>query len=103
MKPLNRSRRARENAGLSVGQAARLLGVAVGQVKSAEKSDGAFEALGPTRLADLYGVSIDWLHGRSDLRDYAAVKQLDGEDKLLFADRDQLAELLASRPKRAGA
>ena len=101
MKPLNRCQRARESAGLSVGQAARLLGVPIDQVSSAEEGDEAFEALGPPRLADLYGVSIDWLSGRSALRDYDAVKRLDGEDKLLFADRDQLAELLASRPGRS--
>lgn len=102
MRAHNRSRRARESAGLSVGQAARLLGAPVDQVSSVEESDEAFEAFGPTRLADLYGVNLDWLHGRSDLRDYDAVRRLDGEDKLLFADRDQLAELLASRPRRAG-
>ena len=100
MKPLNRCRRARENSGLSVGQAACLLGVPVDQVKRVEDDDAAYVAFDPRRLADLYGVNLDWLSGRSELLDYVAVRQIDGADRLLFADRDMIAELLASRSRR---
>jgi len=94
---LNRCRRARESAGLSVGQAARLLGVPTDQVRGVEESDAAYAEADPARLADLYGVSVDWLSGRGALRDYAALKAIAGADELPFADRDTIAELLASR------
>ena len=71
------------------------------QVAFAEESDAAYADLGPPHLADVYGVDLEWLSGRSELCDYAAVKKLDGAGKLSFRDRDQIAELLASRPKRA--
>lgn len=95
-KPMNRCRRARENAGLSSGQAARKLGVAVDLIKLVEENDAAYVDAGPARFADLYGVNLDWLSGRGDLCDYAALKRIDGADELYFADREQIAELLAS-------
>lgn len=100
-KTLNRCQRARESAGLSVGQAARRLGVPVDQVKSVEESDAAFAVADHARLADLYGVNLDWLAGRSDQCDYVALKRIDGADELYFADREQLAELLASLPRQS--
>lgn len=96
MPTLNRSRRARESAGLSLGQAARLLGVPRDQIALAEGSDAAYADFGPPRLADIYGVNLDWLSGRIELCDYEPLKNLDGADKLSFRDRDQLAELFAS-------
>jgi hypothetical protein len=47
-------------------------------------------------LAELYGVNLDWLSGRSELCDYEALKKIRGADEMLFSDRDKLAELLAS-------
>ena len=99
LKTLNRCRRAREGAGLSVGQAARLLGVPVDQVVCVEESDAAYAAADTARLADLYGVNLDWLSGRTGLCDYGALKRIDGADELYFADREQIAELLASLPR----
>lgn len=98
---LNRCRRARASAGLSVGQAARLLDVPAEQVLRVEESDAAYADAGPARLADLYGVNVDWLSGRSELRDYVPLRELPGADKLLFRDRDMLAELYASLPRRS--
>jgi len=97
--PLNRCRRARQSAGLSVGQAARLLGVTAAQIARVEESDAAYADAGPKRLADLYGVNLDWISGRCELRDYAALKQLPGADELPFCDRDTIAEMYASRPR----
>lgn len=93
MHVLNRSRRARESAGLSLGQAARLLGLSREQIALAEESDSAYADLGPDRLAEIYGVNVEWLSGRCELRDWGALKQLDGGGRLLFRDRDMLAEL----------
>ncbi len=99
VQPLNRCRRARESAGLSVGQAARLLGVTADQLSRVEDSDAAYADFDPRRLADLYGVNLDWISGRCELRDHAALKQLPGADALPFCDRDVIAEMYASRPR----
>jgi transcriptional regulator with XRE-family HTH domain len=100
MTTLNRSRRARESAGLSVGQAARLLGVSADQVRLVEENDSAYTDFDPPRLADLYGVNLDWLSGRSELRDYEPLRNLQGVDELSFCDHDMLAELYASLPRK---
>jgi transcriptional regulator with XRE-family HTH domain len=97
---LNRSRRAREHAGLSVGQAARTLGLSIEQVQRIEESDAAYADADPPRLADLYGVNVEWLSGRVELCDYALIKNLANADRLSFRDRDMLAELYASWPRR---
>jgi len=97
---LNRARRARENAGLSVGQAARLLGTSADQLRSVEASDDRYAEADLPRIADLYGVSVDWMSGRVPLLDYAAVRRIAGADELPFYDRDVIAEVLASRPSR---
>ena len=101
MTTLNRSRRARESAGLSIGQAARLLGIEVDQVRRIEEHDAAYADADPERIAELYGVGVDWLSGRSKLRDYEPLKSMAGADKLSFRDRDALAELFASLPRRS--
>ncbi len=98
----NRSRRARELAGLSLGQAARLLGIARDALIAIEISGLIFQQidlgeLPHTRLADLYGVSVAWLRGEVPLCDYAALDRIPGGRDLPFADRDAIAELLAAR------
>lgn len=100
MTTLNRSRRARESAGLSIGQAARLLGVTTDQLRCVEEHDTAYADADVERLAEVYGVNLEWLSGRSELRDYAPLKNLSVADKLRFRDRDELAELYASLPRR---
>ena len=98
---INRSRRARKSAGLSLGQAARKLGVTIDHLRRVEQNDAAYVDADPARLAELYGVNLDWLGGRSELCDYAAVKKVRGADELPFRDRDMLAELFASLPRRS--
>jgi len=95
----NRCRRARENAGLSLSQAAGLLGVTVAELTAAEVA-GPWHNCHAARLADFYGVSVEWLTGEVDLRDYAAVDRIPGGRELPFRDRDVVAELLASLPGR---
>jgi len=46
-------------------------------------------------------VNVAWLLGRSELRDYASLKNLRGADELPFCDRDMLAELYAALPRRS--
>lgn len=96
---LNRSRRARERSGLSLGQAVRKLGIPRDQLRRIEENDSDYAAANLPRLAELYGVNLDWMSGRSELLDYAAVKKLRGADELPFRDRDMLAELFASLPR----
>jgi ribosome-binding protein aMBF1 (putative translation factor) len=97
---LNRSRRAREHAGLSVGQAARMLRLPIDQLCRIEENDAAYADSNPPRLADLYGVNVEWLSGRTELCDYVPIKTLANADRLSFRDRDMLAELYASLPRR---
>jgi transcriptional regulator with XRE-family HTH domain len=99
----NRARRAREGAGLSIGQAAKLLGVDRDVLFNVEELDSAFWSTPATfrrNMADVYGVSEAWLGGQGDLRDYAALDRIAGGRELPFHDRDVLAEVLASRPRR---
>ena len=96
---LNRCRPARKNAGLSVGQAARLLGVPRELIERVEESDDAYAAASPSRFADIYGVNLDWLGGRSALCDYTQLMSPDVREKMTFCERDMLAELFASLPR----
>lgn len=99
----NRARRAREGAGLSVGQAAKLLGADLRVLQFVEDQDVAFWASDATlhrKMADIYGVSEAWLCGDVELRDYEVLNRISGGRDLPFHDRDILAEVLASRPRR---
>ena len=101
--PKSRSRRAREGAGLSVGQAAKLVGITRDALIRIEELDSAFWAAAREKLADVYGVNLVWLSGLSDLHDYEALKRVPGAEDLPFHDRDILAEVLASRPRKSAA
>jgi transcriptional regulator with XRE-family HTH domain len=97
----NRARRARERAGLSIGQAAKLLGVHRDALVCVEEQDDAFLDADRRSMADIYGVSEAWLCGDVELRDYEALNRIPGGRELPFHDRDILAEVLASRPRKA--
>jgi transcriptional regulator with XRE-family HTH domain len=96
----NRYIRAREQAGLSTGQAARLLGVAVIELTLVENAQQSVHSITSERMADLYGCAVEWLTGQVPYLDYAAVDRIPGARDLPFRDRDWLAELLAARPRR---
>ena len=102
MTTINRSRRARVSAGLSLGQASRLTGVSLEQLGSAEENDSAYADDDAVRLADVYGVNVEWLSGRTERCDYARLKNIAGADELPFGDRERLAELYASLPRTDG-
>jgi transcriptional regulator with XRE-family HTH domain len=96
----NRARLARDRAGLSVGQAAKLLGVDPDVLTRWEESDAAFFDAPWVSMADVYGVNIEWLTGECDRYDYATVKSIPGADELTFHDRDVIAEFAASMPRK---
>jgi hypothetical protein len=75
--------------------------VCVDQLRRVEGDDAAYAEADQTRLADAYDVNLDWLSGRSELCDHAAIRRLDGGRELPFRTRDMIAEVLASLPQRA--
>lgn len=97
---VNRSRMARERAGLSLSQAAKLLGWTETELAHNEREHPE-SVRHHDRLADIYGVSVEWLLGEVPLRDYAAVRTLHGHERLCFSDRDELATFMASLPTRS--
>lgn len=62
-----RARSARENAGLSQGQAAAKLGIARSSLTEAESGNRKISAAELSQMADIYGVSISWLAGRESI------------------------------------
>lgn len=61
-----RARIARENAGLSQGQAAKQLGVARPTISECEAGRRKISAVELTAMAKLYGVSVAWLACEND-------------------------------------
>ncbi len=96
----NRSRAARKQAGLSVGQAARWLGMSADAVTKIEEDDAAYAVADHAKMADVYGVDVEWLAGGGASRDYDTIDRMRGADTLSFHDRDVLAEFAASMPRR---
>lgn len=96
---MSRARLARKNAGLSVAQAAKLLGVLTSDVERIEADDRQHVER-TEQLAELYGVSVDWLTGRAPQYDYATIDSMRGAERLNAHDRDVLAEFAASLPRR---
>jgi transcriptional regulator with XRE-family HTH domain len=97
-----RLKTAREQAGLSQGQVARLLGLhrpSVSEMEAGRRSVSAEELVS---LAKTYGVSVDWLTG-ADTPDperdrlELAAREL---SKLKKQDLDRILQLLASLRKR---
>jgi len=74
MKEKNRSSRARELCGLSVGQAARLLDTtAPADLRAVEELDEVPPEW-VDRLCELYRVLPEWLRGEVEQRDYGAIR-----------------------------
>lgn len=96
----NRAKLGRERAGLSVEQAALLLGVPVGVLDAVEELEPAQANFDFRRLADLYQCRIEWLTGEVPRCDFEAIDSIKGADKLTHHDRDVLAEFAASMPRR---
>jgi len=101
----NRTKRARERAGLSLGQAAKLLGIDREMLDKIEDAP-RFEGMLLNKMVDVYQVREEWITGKVPLRDYDAVKKMlicsrSGREELSFHDRDILAEFAASIPRSA--
>lgn len=96
--PDNRLRRARERAGLSVGQAARLMGLDRDELLEIEE-ELPLPASVAERFVEIYGTRVEWLTGEVALHDYARVDKIKGAGKLSFHDRDIVAEFAASIPR----
>lgn len=92
----NRYARARELAGLSLGQAARILGSTRDDLAIVERDQRPIGALTNDRLADVYGCSIEWITGQVPHVDLAAIDHIPGGRDLPYRDREALAELLGS-------
>lgn len=98
----HRSRLARERAGLSIGQAAKLLGVDRGVIRQIEAAPIVDREDRAKQMAELYGVNVPWLLGEAPQHDYAWVDKTPGGDKLSSNDRDTIAEFAASMPRGGG-
>lgn len=96
----NRAQIARKNAGLSVNQAAKLLGVLPLELAQVEEFDSHFADADHVKLAEIYGVNVEWLTGEAERYDYDRVSKMRGADRLKPHDRDIIAEFAASMPRR---
>lgn len=100
----NRCQCAREQAGLSVGQAAKLLGVertVIEQFEAADVDDIWEEGVTfAGRMAELYCVRLEWMLGGVARYDYDFVDGMRGAENLRPRDRETLAEFAASLPRR---
>ncbi len=95
----HRADRARERAGLSVGQAAKLLNMLPSDLQAIEERSTILPDHA-NRLAELYQVRVEWLTGEVELRDYTAVDGMRGAEGITPHDRDVVAEFAASMPRR---
>lgn len=99
---INRSKIAREHAGLSVGQAAKLFNITTAELNEIEAEAQLSDILEPLSIGVLcayYGVSVEWITGVVARRDYASIDKIKGADELSFHDRDVLAEFAAAMPR----
>ena len=97
---MHRCALARKHAGLSLGQAAKLLGVDRAVVEQIEATPIVDREDRAKQMADVYGVRIEWLLGEVEQYDYATVDTMKGAETLTDHDRDVIAEFAASMPRR---
>ena len=76
----HRADRARERAGLSVGQAAKLLNMLPSDLQAIEERATILPDHA-NRLAELYQVRVEWLTAEVELRDYTAVDGMRGAEE----------------------
>lgn len=99
MNTTNRLCRARELAGLSLAQAARLLDIPCWMLERAEAGlrDPVSHEL--RKMADVYGCSVSWLRGAEPQMPDETRKML-RESEIGFSERDDLLELIGSMERR---
>lgn len=98
----NRTKLARERAGLSIGQACKLLELERDELVTIEDTDEAFAAMHPATLRavlDIYGVNPEWLSGEREQHDWARLDAIPGAEKLTDHDREVVAEFIAAIPR----
>ena len=93
-----RLRLARERAGLSQGQAARLLSMHRPTITEIEAGNRRLLAEELSRFADLYDVGVNWLLGRAEEEELVVQLAARGMSKLSDEDREKLMALLVSLP-----
>ena len=97
---VERLRTARENAGLSQGQVAKLLNMHRPTVSEIEAGRRKLTADELVRFADLYGVSLDWLTGKAaetlDPKDARLAMVARDLDKLKQQDLERVLNFIAS-------
>lgn len=93
-----RLRLARERAGLSQGQAARLLAMHRPTISEIEAGNRRVLAEELEKFADLYDVGELWILGKVDEEDLVLKMAARGIDRLTDDDREKLISLLASLP-----
>lgn len=90
----SRLRLARERAGLSQGQAAKLLEMHRPTVSEVEAGRRRVQAEELSRFASLYAVSVEWLLGREEAPDVlVAAREL---ERLKPDDREKVLDLIRS-------
>jgi transcriptional regulator with XRE-family HTH domain len=96
----NRAKRARERAGLTASQAAKLMNMETSDLLAIEENDSMFANADQAKLADYYGVNIPWLRGEVPLRDDTRLKDVKGWDDLSRHDQNVISEFAAALPKK---
>lgn len=96
----NRTKRARERAGLSIGQAAKILGWDLTQLGLLENPEVELTDAEANKLADVYGVNVPWLRGETPLRDEKRMMDVNGWDELSRHDQNVISEFAASLPTK---
>lgn len=93
-----RLRAARELAGLSQGQVARMLGLHRPSVSEIEAGRRRVTAAEITRLARIYGVSVDWLTNSEDISAHRARIELAARNlaQLKPEDLERVLDLLTA-------
>jgi helix-turn-helix protein len=95
----NRSEIARMRAGLSLGQAAKLTGIARDELVRIEVAQTLTDKVAHN-LAELYGVSFKWITGMVPRYDFERMKDVPGWDEMTEHDRKVVSEFAASLPER---
>lgn len=91
-----RVRRGRELAGLTMGQASRLLGITLTSLSDLEMGRSTPNERELELLADCYGCSLAWLAGLREAQVSDATKDVLRSANITSDEREDLIELLGS-------
>jgi len=90
-----RLREAREKAGLKQIEASKLLGISNGTLSGYEREYRDPDTDTLHKMADLYGVSVDWLLGKSmspSTKDTSRPEPMSEQDTLMFRNWQRMTE-----------